>query len=478
MALWIAVLFLLSVVLLSGAGGAILIDLAIEQGKKSSVLAMQLAVPAVLGTAVSVASLFWLKRAPHNPSFVVLKFVAVYILLAISGIAAGFGLGGEYRLHDLEPEDPVSVAMQQRVANEALAKYKGQLIPDVVHSDRHLGLRTLQSALAISPEKNMVVCPPALAQILHIDIALGDQQTKSEIQAAAALTSVPAAISAGDRAVRELITHCSPGVVTNWSMAIAVSPSIDPSQQLQELSQLYCDKGVERDTNLEPEMSRFTTTINFNGKWLHRFDAQETKPGNFFAPRKTARLPFMHHEFNDDSKVYYLESSKATVVGLPYKNNEQHAYLILPPKQSNLQMFVHNLSVDSLERLTNSGTFRNGRLAMPKLTIVAEQQNLNGILDHLGVKRLFNGNMNSLPGLANNSGGAYAAGITQNVRLSLDENGTKVLFSIQQLNRLNSYHREDEPFDVTFDRPFLLAIKDSRTGEFLFLGAIFEPKAS
>jgi serpin B len=100
---------------------------------------------------------------------------------------------------------------------------------------------------------------------------------------------------------------------------------------------------------------------------------------------------------------------------------------------------------------------------------------MNDCLKAIGVKHLFDENSNSLPKI----GGfepTHVRSIKQKLSLKLNEKGTKIVASVQQLDQTESFVQG--PFMMHVNRPFLLAVEDERTKEWLFLGAIFNPHDS
>jgi serine protease inhibitor len=262
-----------------------------------------------------------------------------------------------------------------------------------------------------------------------------------------------------------------------WATSIELAPqsTVVPSARLQQLSEDYCGHGIVRNQELKPNQSLFVTTAVFDGRWLNKFDRRSTSQGEFFATAHPSRVEFMHQKF-DSSKVYFYEDQSASVVGLPYKNYQQIAYIVLPNKGTTLQQFIAAMLPDRLLRLMHSGTSSKGTLALPKLYIESSDK-LNQILGSMGISHLFDPKRNSLPKLADNDR-SRAIWIKQKIKLSLDEEGTKVSVLIAQLNETSAARQEPPPFNVIVDRPFLLAIEDVPTQEWLFLGAIFDPNGS
>jgi len=427
---------------------------------------------AFVGILSSVALVFWLVKTRYRTRLEVTKYILALGLLVLTGSTTGFGLWSAY---NAGLEEPVDNAADAAAAERAKKEYLQLLSSEVVRSDQTLGLATLKAALSLTPGRNMIVFPPGLAQILHMDVILGDHKRGEEICRAAGINSFPQNLTELDKAIRELIVHPDPGVHMKWATSIELAPqsAVVPSARLQQLSKEYCGHGIMQNQALKPDESIFITTALFDGRWLHKFDHGSTSQGVFFTPDHPHRVDFMHQKFIDH--VYFYEDRAATVVGLPYKNNQQIAYIVLPNRGNTLQRLIGAMLPEQLLQMTNSGHPTEGTLALPKLSIESSDS-LNQILGSMGVSHIFE--RNDLPKLAD-SGESHAVWIKQKVKISLDEEGTKVETLIAQLNETTAAEAEPQPpFNLTVDRPFLLAIKDLPTEEWLFLGAIFDPSGS
>jgi serpin B len=65
--------------------------------------------------------------------------------------------------------------------------------------------------------------------------------------------------------------------------------------------------------------------------------------------------------------------------------------------------------------------------------------------------------------------------IKQNTKIEWDENGVKAAAA----TLVGGVQRTSAPgpsFEMVVDRPFYIAIQDSETGAFLFLGQVIDPK--
>jgi hypothetical protein len=458
-----------------GIAGQVLTDVGLGSGTSAKDLSLNMVPPAVLGAVFCAGVIYWIRNAKYRVWGEVLKMIIACAILLIAGATTGFGLWSLWRIHDVTgSSDPASDALATAASATAAQQYEPQLSRELVNTDKHLGLSMLKTALQQKPLQNMLVFPPGFAQIMHLDVALGDEATQKQIASAGGIAQFPEDLDRSDKAVRELIINSGPGVKTAWDMKIAIAPSgVSPSSKLRELAQKY-GGAVETNSSLQHGQSSFKTTIDFNGRWKYEFDPIATKDGDFFtAAGSTERVKYLHQTFTDSSEIAVYDGNDVSLVVLPYKNNSQSCVLVMPKRQS-LAEYIAALDGNKLDEITHGGNLSTGTLSCPKLTVESDEA-LTDIVKAMGITHMFDGSGNPLPKLSD-SGNTYAVSIMQKAKLVLDEKGTKVLFSIEQLNQTNAYHAPPTPFNITIDHPFLLVIYDKRTDEPLFLGAIYHPR--
>lgn len=97
----------------------------------------------------------------------------------------------------------------------------------------------------------------------------------------------------------------------------------------------------------------------FKGNWMHKFDAKDTKPGDFFSPQGKVKVNMMQQTRNFNYGV--SPRLKCAAVELPYASNSANAMrhdlsmlILLPDAQDGLDKLEADLTHDSLEQIRSS----------------------------------------------------------------------------------------------------------------------------
>uniref|UniRef100_A0A7E4VPI9 SERPIN domain-containing protein n=1 Tax=Panagrellus redivivus TaxID=6233 RepID=A0A7E4VPI9_PANRE len=145
--------------------------------------------------------------------------------------------------------------------------------------------------------------------------------------------------------------------------------------------------------------------IYFHGVWEKAFKKSRSFEGDFYAsPVKTTKKTFMSMQ---ESLPYY-ESEQYQVLGLPYKNNKVHLYVILPKERYGLDSLIQNL---------------DGDVKLPKFKIDSALD-LNGLLQTLGVVDAFVDDVADFSGITDGRGLAVS-NVVHKAFIETDENGTE-----------------------------------------------------
>ena len=97
----------------------------------------------------------------------------------------------------------------------------------------------------------------------------------------------------------------------------------------------------------------------FKGNWMHKFDAKDTKPADFFTPQGKVTVNMMQQRRNFNYGA--SPELKCTAVELPYASNSANArrhdlsmLILLPDARDGLDEMEANLTHDSLEKIRSS----------------------------------------------------------------------------------------------------------------------------
>jgi len=210
--------------------------------------------------------------------------------------------------------------------------------------------------------------------------------------------------------------------------------------------------------------------IAFDGKWTVPFDKAATKAHAFDVAWSATRSV---HMMNNAAKYAYAESGGLQTIRLPYADKSFAMYVVLPKDAATLDRFIAGLTPARFDALRASLVERKGTIGLPRFHITFNKK-LNGELARLGMAQAFQhdadfGNIHAAPP-------ALAIDEVRHASyLNVDEAGTQAAAVTTVGMKLLSIRVEEPPFSMIVDRPFLVAIRDEKSGQVLFVGTIVDP---
>eukprot|EP00586_Coscinodiscus_wailesii_P006388 CAMPEP_0172489238 /NCGR_PEP_ID=MMETSP1066-20121228/19103_1 /TAXON_ID=671091 /ORGANISM="Coscinodiscus wailesii, Strain CCMP2513" /LENGTH=380 /DNA_ID=CAMNT_0013256949 /DNA_START=132 /DNA_END=1274 /DNA_ORIENTATION=+ len=217
------------------------------------------------------------------------------------------------------------------------------------------------------------------------------------------------------------------------------------------------------------------SVIRFKGIWELKFDVNKTKRGDFhlFGGAHNRSVDYMHAEEKMDVLSFVEGLGGASVVRLPYANNDFYALFVLPRENTPQSMY------DAIQGLTNmdelfddSTTFprRAVSLTLPRFSVSYGTVSLKEMLQEMGMKTAFGGNSGeNIFSAMSSDPSVYVDDVLHKVILEVNEEGTTAAAAtIVSVGR--SLPRP--PVDMTFNRPFLMVVIGR--GVPLFIGQIVD----
>jgi serpin B len=209
-----------------------------------------------------------------------------------------------------------------------------------------------------------------------------------------------------------------------------------------------------------------TNAIYFKGSWVHAFDRSMTHRDVFHAAKGDVQADFMRIE----GAFRAARVADASIVELPYQGSDLAMDLIVPDgKIADLEKQLSAAQLDGwFQSLADN---RDGvTLTMPKFESTVSYD-LIPPLAALGMKTAFGDGADF--GAMGGSAKLHIGGVIHKAFIHVDEEGseaaaaTAVVAEESAAVRLTLY--------VNADHPFLYVIRDTRTGELLFLGRVADP---
>jgi serpin B len=224
--------------------------------------------------------------------------------------------------------------------------------------------------------------------------------------------------------------------------------------------------------NIDPQKVMFLiNAVYFKGQWQKRFEKTLTKEQPFYLPGGQKKpVPMMAQSGN----YLYHRGDKFQAVNLPYGDGGVSLYLFLPDKGSSLDDFLKGLSFQKWEEWINNFNDTPGDVKLPRFKLDYEET-LNDSLKAVGMGVAFNPREADFSGIRPERD-IYISQVKHKAVVEVNEEGTEAAAATSVGVTTTSIREPRERFSFIADRPFLMAIRDSKTGAILFMGAVMEPK--
>jgi serpin B len=203
-----------------------------------------------------------------------------------------------------------------------------------------------------------------------------------------------------------------------------------------------------------------TDAVYLNARWAHPFNPGETQSGPFRTPHGTVHPQYLHQA----GTFGYAHTGGWTMVSLPYTNPRLEMLALLPDGADT------TLSAAQLAQLAVSRTPRQLSVELPKVSLSYARE-LSGPLQDMGMGVAF-GPQADFGGLSPEAG--PIAFVEHQATLDVAENGTEAA-AATAVGVQEATAAAPPALDVTFDHPYLMLIRDTRTGEPLFLSRVSDP---
>jgi serpin B len=217
-----------------------------------------------------------------------------------------------------------------------------------------------------------------------------------------------------------------------------------------------------------------TNAVYFNGSWETSFPRAATTDADFFiAPNTSIRVPMMHQN-SDEALFRYTETPGFQVLELPYNHTSGKALsmLVLLPKDHNLTAAEEDLDLQQTTGIKNSLTSQHVKVSLPKFSL-GTTYNLPKLMTVMGMPTAFGAG-------ADFSGmdGAKSLFIGEAIHkavIDVNEEGTEATAATAVV--MDNFSAKPSPVVFRADHPFLFLIKDSESGNILFMGRVVDPSA-
>lgn len=245
-----------------------------------------------------------------------------------------------------------------------------------------------------------------------------------------------------------------------------------------EESRATINQWVEDQTNerikdiikdpLDPNLvSILINTIYFDGNWMYPFDVSLTATEEFKLEDGSTKNVDMMLLAED---LEYLRTSEFQAVSLPYGEGEMSMKLFLPLEGKSLE---ESFTLENWQEWQAGFQVEAGQVKLPTFELEYETT-LNAALQSLGIEKAFDEQEADFSKMVAETDDMHISNILQKTFLLVDEEGTEAAAATAVEFETTSAPI-NEPFNITFNRPFYLFITDNETDTILFSGKIANP---
>jgi serine protease inhibitor len=253
--------------------------------------------------------------------------------------------------------------------------------------------------------------------------------------------------------------------------------------------------------------------VYFKGEWTTPFDAGQTKPADFLtgAGQKVSVSMMQNNGlhgaryagFNADGKFFstpervalrgdvdprtlYPDAKGFLAVELPYKGDELSMVVLAPQDADGLASLEAKLTSANLHDWIGQLKARPVHVHLPKFKLETEYPALRETLKELGMVRAFvdprdpakGAQFGGMCASADPMQQLYITKVCHKAFVEVSEKGTEAAAASSVImGAPTALPPGDRPFTPTFraDRPFIVCIRDTKTGTILFLGRVVKP---
>lgn len=213
------------------------------------------------------------------------------------------------------------------------------------------------------------------------------------------------------------------------------------------------------------DFAYLTNAVAFNADWTQPFKKNDTRPRQFTnADGSKPNVPTMSQTgmFNE------VDGTIFSAVRMPYGKGGYAAYIILPNAPMAATQYVTYMSAKNFDRIVSSMTSQRLQVMLPKFT-ARYDTSLVGALKALGMGIAFTDQAN-FSAMHAPPPGLTITDVHHAAYVRVDEKGTTAAAATSITITTTAIQEPPKQFIV--DRPFLLALRDERTGTLFFIGVI------
>jgi serpin B len=221
---------------------------------------------------------------------------------------------------------------------------------------------------------------------------------------------------------------------------------------------------------LSPDHIAFLiNTVYFDAKWTHPFQKEHTQELPFTTEKKASNNVSTMYQMR---AVGYYETNDFQSIALNYGEKATSEAIIILPK--NIHSFLKSLDEKMLKTMVEKRENKMGNIYLPKINFSYETD-LIPSFQEIGMRKVFEDGTADLGAMfdLNQVGRPFVSSVLHKTFVRMDEAGTEAAGATSIGISVTSMPKIDFEFKV--DKPYIILIRDTETGEILFMGKISDP---
>lgn len=231
------------------------------------------------------------------------------------------------------------------------------------------------------------------------------------------------------------------------------------------IPELLPQGSIDMDTRLV-----LVNTIYMNALWQFPFGNNMTSKGTFIVQDGT-NLSINFMRMIDAATILHNINESLVSVELPYKESSLVMDIFMP-KDKSLNEFVKSLSIKKYTEIVDALQSGEIKVELPKFSLKPDLLDLRSILGSMGLSAPFSSNSADFSGITS-SDNIYIKDAYHKAVLDVFEGGTIAVGATAMIITTDTVALS--PVKIIINRPFIVNIRDTKTGVILFLGAVSSP---
>lgn len=261
----------------------------------------------------------------------------------------------------------------------------------------------------------------------------------------------------------------------------AETRAIDTSNEksVDEINTWTEDKTNEKITDIvegpldEQTIAYLINTIYFSSEWSNPFTEELTTNDIFHIDgRNKVEVPFMERTGSLD----YFEDDLFEATRLYYGKDAQMSMDIYLPKEGvSLDELIDEWSVENEKLWNDSFEEETGTLRLPRFEY-SYDIDLKEMLQTLGIEDAFNPEEADFTEMIQEDIPLWISNVKQKTFINVDEKGTEAAAATAV--EIMTESAMPSTVEMEVNKPFLFMLRDTDTGQILFVGTVYEPEKS